>query len=193
MAFSLSGYTTGTRPGDNEPFLVWLTNAEALSDALIPKACQSCFRTCQLSDHAGVQVFSVSYGDDEPTIDLDYANRVNTEFQKMSARGVTIFLASGDSGLMAASLSINRARVCLHAGDSGVASNNDDCPNGVFVPSFPTTSPWSVGVSRSTGLLDVSFHVALQVGATQGTNPEVAADFSGGGFSNFWAQPAYQV
>ena len=30
------------------------------------------------------------------------------------------------------------------------------------------------------------------VGATQGVNPETAADFSSGGFSNYFGQPSYQ-
>lgn len=31
------------------------------------------------------------------------------------------------------------------------------------------------------------------VGGTQGYNPETAASLSGGGFSNYWARPTYQI
>ena len=46
-------YTSGTRPDENEPFLTWLLDIEQLPDALLPK------------------VFSVSYGDNENTVDID--------------------------------------------------------------------------------------------------------------------------
>ena len=37
-----------------------------------------------------------------------------------------------------------------------------------------------------------SFHSVTSVGSTQGINPETAAPFSSGGFSNIFAQPDYQ-
>ena len=44
-----------------------------------------------------------------------------------------------------------------------------------FVPTFPAGSPW-----------------VTAVGATESQGPEVCARFSSGGFSNYWARPAYQ-
>ena len=74
-------YTAGRQPGnpENEPFLVWLTD---LSNTTAPPS-----------------VISTSYGDDEPSVDFDYATRVNTEFAKAGTRGVSILFSSGDGGV----------------------------------------------------------------------------------------------
>lgn len=98
-------------------------------------------------------VFSVSYGDDEDSLDVSYMNRVNQEFQKQALRGISILFASGDSG----------------AG----------CHNGVFRPSYPASSPF-----------------VTAVGGTQGSalSSDVTGAFlSGGGFSNQFAEPTYQI
>ena len=60
----------------NEPFLAWLQQAANTSDADIPK------------------VFSVSYGDDEDSVNQEYADRVNVEFQKLGARGISVMVSS---------------------------------------------------------------------------------------------------
>ena len=39
------------------------------------------------------QVISISYGDDEPGVNEPYAQRVNIEFQKLGARGVSIMVS----------------------------------------------------------------------------------------------------
>jgi tripeptidyl-peptidase-1 len=71
-------YTDGQRPYDNEPFLVWLTNLTALPDDAIP------------------HVISVSYGDNENTIEMAYAASVTTMLQALGARGVSVMFSSGD-------------------------------------------------------------------------------------------------
>lgn len=40
-------------------------------------------------------VHTVSYGDDEDSLSSVYIQRVNTEFQKAAARGLTLLFASG--------------------------------------------------------------------------------------------------
>lgn len=40
-------------------------------------------------------VHSVSYGDDEDSLSLAYMERVNVEFMKAAARGLTVLFASG--------------------------------------------------------------------------------------------------
>lgn len=47
------------------------------------------------SDSAIPYVISVSYGDDEDSLDKAYTDRINNEFQKLGTRGVSIFFASG--------------------------------------------------------------------------------------------------
>jgi hypothetical protein len=84
IVHSAAGVTTEfwSEPGvqpynpENEPFLAWLQQADAMPDNTIPK------------------VFSVSYGDDEDSVNQDYANRVNVEFQKLGARGISIMFSS---------------------------------------------------------------------------------------------------
>ncbi|KAK7000200.1 family S53 protease-like protein [Favolaschia claudopus] len=66
--------------------------------------------------------------------------------------------------------------ILFASGDGGVNGGFDngvDC--GIFVPVFPASCPW-----------------VTAVGSTVGFNPEVAVDFSGGGFSNLFPTPSYQ-
>jgi tripeptidyl-peptidase I len=67
----------------NEPFLDWLY---LLGNTTNPPL-----------------VFSTSYGEDETSVTLDYAERMNQEFQKNSLRGISFLFASGDSGVGAMS------------------------------------------------------------------------------------------
>jgi len=128
--------TAGRQPNntENEPFLQWLYDVGNATDA--------------------PTVFSVSYGDNEDTVDFDYAVRVNAEFVKAGARGISLLSASGDGGV--------------------AGSQTSPCPGGKFIPTFPAASPYITAV-----------------GGTTGSN-EVAAEFSSGGFSNYWARPDYQ-
>ncbi|KAI0029777.1 family S53 protease [Vararia minispora EC-137] len=65
--------------------------------------------------------------------------------------------------------------VFYSSGDGGVAgSQTTSCRT--FIPTFPSGCPF-----------------LTSVGATNGVNPEVAASFSSGGFSNVFAQPSYQA
>lgn len=75
--------TAGTQPGnpENEPFVAWLANISSQADSRIAKT------------------ISISYGDNEDTVQLDYAVRMNTEFMKLGARGVSILSSSGDGGV----------------------------------------------------------------------------------------------
>ena len=43
-------------------------------------------------------MISTSYGEDESTTPLDYADRINVEFMKAGVRGISLLFASGDSG-----------------------------------------------------------------------------------------------
>jgi len=74
-------YTAGRSPKnpENEPFLVFVQT---------------------LSNQTNVPyVISTSYGDDENTVDVDYAKRLSSEFSKIGLRGVSILFSSGDSGV----------------------------------------------------------------------------------------------
>ncbi|KAI0366840.1 subtilisin-like protein [Pilatotrama ljubarskyi] len=67
--------------------------------------------------------------------------------------------------------------ILFASGDGGVSGPqaSDACDGQAFEPTFPSGCPF-----------------LTSVGSTQGISPEVAADFSSGGFSNIFARPAYQ-
>lgn len=87
---------------ENEPFMKWLTQMSNTSDADIPK------------------VFSTSYGEDESSWSFEAAQRLNVEFQKAGARGITLLYASGDEG--------------------------SNCQDEVYVPEGPGSSPYVTSV-----------------------------------------------
>jgi len=71
---------------------------------------------------------STSYGEDELSVSLDYANSCNTEFQKNGARGISFLFSSGDSG---------------------VGSDAGSCTR--FVAQWPAASPYVTAVGGTTG------------------------------------------
>jgi len=90
----------------NEPFLKWLMQLSSTSDADVPK------------------IFSTSYGEDEGSWSLAAAQRLNVEFQKAGARGISLLFASGDSG--------------------------PSCKDGKFRPNGPASSPWVTAVGGTS-------------------------------------------
>ncbi|KAI8976705.1 subtilisin-like protein [Trametes punicea] len=76
-----------------------------------------------------------------------------------------------------AQLGARGTSVLFASGDGGVSGSqaDDSCDGGPFLPTFPATCPYITAV-----------------GSTQGINPETAASFSAGGFSNIFARPDYQ-
>ncbi|KAM3932831.1 tripeptidyl-peptidase 1 [Leptodactylus fuscus] len=105
-------------------------------------------------------IHTISYGDDEDSLSVAYMQRINVEFMKAAARGLTILFASGDDG----------------AGCRQVSKDRN-----VFRPSFPASSPYVTTVGGT------SFKNPFQV------TYEVTDYISGGGFSNVFPMPDYQV
>ena len=68
----------GTAPDNpqNEPFLKWIQLVSNTSDDDVP------------------HVFSTSYGEDEASVSTNYADRINVEFAKAGARGISLMFAS---------------------------------------------------------------------------------------------------
>ncbi|NWW97334.1 TPP1 peptidase, partial [Caloenas nicobarica] len=102
-------FSNAGRHESQEPFLAWLLLLSNMSS--LP------------------WVHSVSYGDDEDSLSLAYMERVNVEFMKAAARGLTILFASGDDG----------------AGCRRVSGGNH-----TFRPSFPASSPYVTTVGGTT-------------------------------------------
>lgn len=120
------------------------------------------------------QVISTSYGDSEQTVPEAYAKKVCSLFAQLGARGISVLFSSGDAGV----------------GVNGTCISNDGKNTTAFRPDFPASCPY-----------------VTTVGATHQFEPEVVAYrpsytdaagrvhdvySSGGGFSNYFARPAYQ-
>lgn len=108
-------------------------------------------------------VVSTSYGDDEQTVSPQYAKSVCDAFAQLGAKGVSLLFSSGDNGV----------------GNNDACISNNGTNARTFLPSFPASCPY-----------------VTTVGGTYKTEPEVAAldgaFTSGGGFSDYFARPAYQ-
>lgn len=74
-------------------------------------------------------VFSTSYGEDEDSVSLDYATRINQEFAEQGLRGISFLFASGDSG---------------------VGSAFGACTT--YTPQYPSDSPYVTAVGGTTGI-----------------------------------------
>ncbi|KAK1758977.1 Tripeptidyl-peptidase sed2 [Echria macrotheca] len=122
------------------------------------------FLTAMLAkpDHEIPHVLSISYADDEIGVPLPYARRVCDLFAALTARGVSIFSAAGDGG-------------AAGTGETKCTSN-DGSQRKMYMPTFPASCPY-----------------VTSVGATDNVAPPLSgADFSSGGFSNYFARPAWQ-
>ncbi|KAF4966254.1 hypothetical protein FSARC_6053 [Fusarium sarcochroum] len=115
-----------------------------------------------LSDDEVPHVLSVSYGDNEVSIPRKYAERVCSLFGLLTARGTTILAASGDGGAKGASNSSCRT--------------NDGSNKDVAMAAFPATCPWVTSIG----------------GVTAGLEPLEGAEFSGGGFSQYFPREKWQ-
>jgi len=115
-----------------------------------------------------------------------YVQRVNTEFQKIGLRGISLFSASGDSGAN--------------------GRTDPDCSQTHFNPPFPAASPFITSVA-ATQISDASGRANLPGGGPPGcqgrscasSGVEQAVSFrqaqfaSGGGFSRVAYMPSYQA
>merc|ERR1712113_1365610 len=72
------------------------------------------------SDTEVPKIFSTSYGEDERSWSYAAAQRLNIEFQKAGARGISLLYAAGDEGA--------------------------NCKGGKFVPEGPGSSPYVTAV-----------------------------------------------
>jgi tripeptidyl-peptidase-1 len=134
-----------------------------------------------LSQETIPQTISTSYGDDEQTVPKDYATTVCNLFAQLGARGVSVLFAAGDGGVGGV--------------QDGSCLSNDGANRMQFIPAFPASCGlFFFPIKNTCDLLDsgLSGPFVTAVGGTSGVNPEVAASFSGGGFSNYFTRPSYQ-
>jgi subtilase family serine protease len=145
------------------------------------------------------QVNSISYGwweGDQCTIDPDecqslgvssqgYVNAVNAQFAKIAARGIALVSATGDSGAN--------------------GRTDPDCSTAQLRPAFPGSSPYvtAVGatqINNPVNNLPTQPAACTAVGLVcpsggqeVAVSYDVASFASGGGFSNYAAQPSWQA
>lgn len=112
-------YSVGGRPpwlgsgaNTNEPYLELLNYLLGLPAAQLPNT------------------LSISYGDDEDTVPLSFATNVCNLFSQLGARGVSVLVASGDSGV-------------------GITCKENS--KTAFTTSFPAACPWVTTVGGTTG------------------------------------------
>ena len=111
--YSTAGRGPWLGPGTNtnEPYLEFLNYLLALPDGSLPNT------------------LSISYGDDESTIPVEYAVNACNLFSQLGARGVSILISSGDSGV----------------GDSCTVNGKPQ-----FTTAFPAACPWVTTVGGTT-------------------------------------------
>ncbi|MDP2437715.1 MAG: S53 family peptidase, partial [archaeon] len=158
-------WSLGQLTNGQEPFLDWITDI--------------------LNSPNPPLVHSVSYADDEPSLSVEYMNRVDIEFIKAGARGLSLFFAAGDNGVAASDPSA------------------PGCP-GRFVPSFPSSSPhvttvsgtqWSTqatplcNLTGDGGTLSYQCSTVQEIASSTLTGSRIS---TGGGFSDVFPRPSYQ-
>ena len=124
---------------------------------------------------AATKVISVSYGYNELDLSARYQIRQCAEYAKLGLAGTTLLYASGDHGV---------AGIYGECIDASNKTSNSSA-GGVFSPAFPPSCPYITAV----GATQIKHNGSV-------TDPEVAAEDvfkSGGGFSNVFGLPSYQV
>jgi tripeptidyl-peptidase-1 len=113
-----------------------------------------------------------------------YVERTNVEFMKIGLRGVSIVVASGDSGAN--------------------GRTDPDCTDSVLHPDFPASSPYVTSVGATQIVNPVFFakkeaepicaeFSCAKSGVEVAVSFEVSNFASGGGFSAYSATPQYQL
>lgn len=117
-------------------------------------------------------VISISYGEAEADLPIAYQRRQCNEFMKLGMQGVSVVIASGDSG------------VAGRGGDP-TPSNCLGNDHKVFAPDFPASCPYMTAVGATV----------LPPGAAANSHQETAVTRfpSGGGFSNIYERPSWQA
>ncbi|CZR64212.1 related to tripeptidyl-peptidase I [Phialocephala subalpina] len=161
----LTSFSTGGSPpfipdintptDTNEPYLTWVNYVTGLKD--LP------------------QVISSSYGDDEQTVPKSYADRVCKSFAQLGARGISLLVSSGDSGL---------------GGETAADCVSSTTNATTFLPAFPAGCPYVTTVGATE-----QFEPEVVAWRPDGIGPDGKTHgfyTTGSGFSNYFSRPSYQ-
>ncbi len=142
--------------------------------------------TLQCGVYKPTNVISISYGGGEADLPAYYWRRQCSEIMKLGLQGTTVVISSGDSGVASAP-GDGGANGCLGSGGA------------IFNPASEATCPYVLAVGAT------EFDLAPAPAPTgNGSKTNAAAPpqlkeravtrfGSGGGFSNYFAQPLYQA
>lgn len=123
-------------------------------------------------------VISVSYGEQEQDLPAYYQQRQCNEFMKLGLQGVSIFVASGDSGV---------------GGLPGDGSPNGCLRSGtVFSPTQPNSCPYVINVGATKVYPGKTVYDPESAANDPAGHPYRSAYSSSGGFSNIFPIPDYQ-
>ena len=126
------------------------------------------------------KVISVSYGEQEIDLPVNYQKRQCLEFAKLGIQGSSIFFASGDTGVAGVQ------------GDSNAAPNGCLGPKGtIFNPTNPNSCPFITNVG-ATMIDPGNTPFDPESGAFAFFSNGTFLFTSGGGFSNIYPVPGYQ-
>ena len=113
----------------------------------------------------------VSFSESMPEDQLDpaYAKRLCNMMAQVGARGVSLLFSSGDNG---------------PNGDQPTGTHN-----AIFEPEFPASCPWVTAVGGTTNMQDETAATKSTIDVTG----RLSYTASGGGFSNLFSMPGYQI
>ena len=161
-----------TSIGELVPLQVWYTYNES---QIFSQEVLDWITDVTMSDNPP-PLFSVSYGWPEDFFGEDLINRINIEFAKAGARGITILFASGDGGA---------------GGEEGCGYNNITQEE-YFMPMFPASSIYITSIGGVTdGDPDINININSIYRISSNTNEQVWED-GGGGFSLYQSIQSWQ-
>ena len=148
-----------------------------------------------LAEERVPQTISLSYGEREKDLPLAYADAICNLYAQLGARGVTVLVASGNEGV--GPDDEDDYDDCIADEETGRVQFITDFPASCMCIALLQLSlgdayPAVAGTGFSLHLHGFAGPYVTSVGGTTRQNPEVAATFSGGGFSIYFPRPIYQ-
>jgi hypothetical protein len=134
---------------------------------------------------------SISWGSIEQGLSASVLNSFNTEAMKLGAIGVTVTASSGDGGVSNGNCACTQNSGSSQSLWSGAGTWSGE---GYF-PNFPASNPYITAVGATMGPEgEVPTERGTEiVSQTELNGNLVSAITSGGGFSTYFAQPAWQT